>query len=113
LLRRATYDLTGLPPTPEEIDAFLKDTSPDAFARVVERLLASPAYGERWGRHWLDLVRYADTAGDNSDYPVPQMYRYRDWVIAAFNRDLPYDQFVREQLAGDLLPERTTDQLVA
>ncbi|MCI0464560.1 MAG: PSD1 and planctomycete cytochrome C domain-containing protein, partial [Gemmataceae bacterium] len=104
LLRRATFDLTGLPPTPEEIDAFLKDTSPEAFARVVERLLASPAYGERWGRHWLDVVRYADTAGDNSDYPIPQMYKYRNWVIDAFNRDLPYDQFVREQLAGDLMP---------
>src|SRR5262249_36030202 len=103
LLRRATYDLTGLPPTPAEIDAFVNDASPDAFTRVVERLLASPAYGERWGRHWLDLVRYADTAGDNSDYPVPQMYRYRDWVIAAFNRDQPYDEFVREQLAGDLM----------
>jgi hypothetical protein len=104
LLRRATYDLTGLPPTPVEIEAFVKDDSPDAFARVVERLLASPAYGERWGRHWLDVVRYADTAGDNSDYPIPQMYLYRNWVIDAFNRDLPYDQFVREQIAGDLLP---------
>ena len=89
LIRRATYDLTGLPPTPEEIDAFLADDSPEAFAKVVDRLLASPAYGERWGRHWLDVVRYADTAGDNSDYPIPQMYRYRNWVIDAFNRDLP------------------------
>ncbi len=106
LIRRATYDLTGLPPTPEEIDAFLKDASPNAFAKVVERLLASPAYGERWGRHWLDVVRYADTAGDNSDYPFPQMYRYRNWVIDAFNRDLPYDEFVRQQLAGDLLPSK-------
>jgi hypothetical protein len=104
LVRRATFDLTGLPPTPEEIDAFLKDDSPDAFARVVDRLLASRAYGERWGRHWLDVVRYADTAGDNSDYPIPQMVRYRDWVIAAVNRNLPYDEFVRQQLAGDLLP---------
>ncbi|MCI0741743.1 MAG: PSD1 and planctomycete cytochrome C domain-containing protein, partial [Gemmataceae bacterium] len=103
LIRRATFDLTGLPPTPEEIDAFLKDEAPDAFANVVERLLASSAYGERWGRHWLDVVRYADTAGDNSDYPIPQMYKYRDWVIDAFNRDMPYDQFVREQLAGDLM----------
>ena len=102
LLRRSTYDLIGLPPTPEEVNAFLTDPSPDAFARVVERLLASPRYGERWGRHWLDVVRYADTAGDNSDYPIPQLHRYRDWVIAAFNRDLPYDQFVRDQLAGDL-----------
>jgi len=104
LIRRATYDLTGLPPTPEEIDAFLADESRDAFVKVVDRLLASPAYGERWGRHWLDLVRYADTAGDNSDYPVPQLYKYRDWVIRAFNRDKPYDQFLREQLAGDLMP---------
>lgn len=104
LLRRATFDLTGLPPTPEAIAAFKDDASPTAYAQVIERLLASPAYGERWGRHWLDVVRYADTAGDNSDYPIPQMYRYRDWVIDAFNRDMPYDQFVREQLAGDLMP---------
>lgn len=106
LLRRATFDLTGLPPSPEQIDAFLKDTSPTAFEKVVDRLLASPAYGERWGRHWLDLVRYADTAGDNSDYPIPQMHLYRNWVIDAFNRDLPYDEFVRQQLAGDLLPAK-------
>ena len=106
LIRRATYDLTGLPPTPEEIDAFLKDAAPEAFAAVVGRLLASPAYGERWGRHWLDVVRYADTAGDNSDYPIPQIYKYRNWVIDAFNRDLPYDEFVRQQIAGDLLPSK-------
>jgi hypothetical protein len=104
LLRRATYDLTGLPPTPEEIEAFVKDKSPDAFAKVVDRLLASPAYGERWGRHWLDVVRYSDTAGDNSDFPVPQLYRYRNWVIDALNRDMPYDEFVRQQIAGDLMP---------
>src|SRR6186713_2145510 len=103
LIRRATFDLTGLPPTPAEIDTFLADSTPDAFAKVVDRLLASPRYGERWGRYWLDVVRYADTAGDNSDFPIPQMRLYRDWVIASFNRDLPYDQFVREQLAGDLL----------
>jgi hypothetical protein len=117
LLRRATFDLTGLPPTPEEIAAFLADDSPAAFARVVDRLLASPAYGERWGRHWLDLVRYADSAGDNSDYPVPQLYRYRNWVIRAFNQDKPYDQFLREQVAGDLLPaadeKQRLDQIVA
>jgi len=107
LLRRATYDLTGLPPTPEEIAAFLKDETPEAFAKVVDRLLASPAYGERWGRHWLDVVRYADTAGDNSDYPIPQMYRYRNWVIAAFNLDMPYDQFIHAQIAGDLMPARS------
>ena len=110
LIRRATYDLIGLPPTPEEIEAFVNDASPDAFAHVVERLLASPHYGERWGRHWLDVVRYADTAGDNSDFPIPQMHRYRDWVISAINRDLPYDRFVREQLAGDLLPAENEEQ---
>jgi hypothetical protein len=107
-IRRATYDLIGLPPTPEEIDAFLHDESPGAHDRVVERLLGSRQYGERWGRHWLDVVRYADTAGDNSDFPIPQMVRYRDWVIEAFNRDLPYDEFVRQQLAGDLLPATST-----
>ncbi len=104
LLRRITFDLTGLPPTPAEVEAFIRDSTPDAFARVVDRLLDSPAYGERWGRHWLDVVRYADSAGDNSDFPIPQMHRYRDWVIEAFNRDLPFDRFIREQLAGDLLP---------
>ena len=109
LIRRATFDLIGLPPTPAEIDAFLGDTASTAFARVVDRLLASPHYGERWGRHWLDVVRYADTAGDNSDFPIPQIRRYRDWVICAFNRDLPYDQFIREQLAGDLLTAGTAD----
>ncbi len=103
LLRRASYDLTGLPPTIEETDTFLKDPSPGAFEKVVDRLLASQQYGERWGRHWLDVVRYADTSGDNSDYPVPAMSRYRNWVIAAFNKDEPYDQFLRDQLAGDIL----------
>jgi len=106
LLRRVTFDLTGLPPTPDEIAAFLSDTSPTAYARVVERLLASPAYGERWGRHWLDLVRYADTAGENSDHPLPHAWRYRNWVIDAFNRDVPYDAFLRDQIAGDLLAAR-------
>ncbi len=104
LIRRATFDLTGLPPAPQEFDAFLADGSPDAFEKVVDRLLASPGYGERWGRHWLDLVRYADTAGCNSDFPVPSAYKYRDYVISAFNRDKPYDRFLREQVAGDLLP---------
>lgn len=106
LIRRATYDLTGLPPTPEEVEAFLRDRSPRAFEKVVDRLLASPRYGERWGRRWLDLVRYADTAGDSADYPIPQARFYRDYVIASFNRDKPYDQFLREQIAGDLLPYR-------
>ncbi len=110
LIRRVTYDLTGLPPTPEEVDAFLADDSPQAFHRVVDRLLDSPRYGERWGRHWLDVVRYADTAGDNSDYPVPQIYRYRDWVIDAVNRDLPYDEFVRDQIAGDLRGGQTDQE---
>ena len=108
LIRRATFDLIGLPPTPEDVNAFVNDAAdtPTAFAKVVDRLLESAHYGERWGRHWLDVVRYADTAGDNSDYPIPQMVKYRDWVIDAFNRDLPYDQFIREQLAGDLLERR-------
>ncbi len=104
LLRRATFDLTGLPPTEAESRAFLADTSPDAFARVVDRLLASPRYGEKWGRHWLDVARYADSTGNDEDHRYPHAWRYRDYVIEAFNRDLPYDQFVREQLAGDLLP---------
>lgn len=112
LIRRATFDLTGLPPTPEEITAFLADKSDDAFAKVVTRLLDSPRYGERWGRHWLDVVRYADTAGDNSDYPIPQMHRYRDWVIDAFNRDLPYDEFVRDQLAGDLRGGKSEEERI-
>jgi hypothetical protein len=111
LIRRATFDLIGLPPSPEEVEAFLADNSPGAFEKVVDRLLASPHYGERWGRHWLDVVRYADTAGDAADFPVPQAYRYRNYVIRAFNRDTPYDRFLREQIAGDLLPaEPAPDQ---
>ena len=104
LLRRAYFDLIGLPPTPEEIDAFLKDTSPDAYEQVVEKLLASPHYGERWGRHWLDLVRYAETHGHEFDFEIPDAWRYRDYVIRAFNADVPYDRFLTEHLAGDLLP---------
>jgi cytochrome c553 len=103
LLRRATYDLTGLPPTPAEIEAFLEDDSADAFVKVVERLLASPHYGEKWGRHWLDVVRYADTAGETADFPVPDAWRYRNYVINAFNVDRPYDEFIAEQLAGDII----------
>jgi Protein of unknown function (DUF1553)/Protein of unknown function (DUF1549)/Planctomycete cytochrome C len=103
LLRRATFDITGLPPTPDEIDAFVGDASCVAYEKVIDRLLASPHYGERWGRHWLDVVRYADTAGDNADYPIPEAHRYRDYVIDALNADLPFDQFVQEQIAGDLL----------
>jgi hypothetical protein len=104
LLRRVTFDLTGLPPTPEEVDAFVADGAPDGFAKVVDRLLASPRYGERWGQHWLDVARYADTAGNAPDFPVPQAHRYRDWVIQSFNDDKPYDAFIREQIAGDLVP---------
>lgn len=103
LIRRATFDLTGLPPDPDRVEAFAADDRPDAFNRLVEELLASPQYGERWGRYWLDLARYADTAGDNSDYPIPEAYLYRDYVIDAFNADLPYDRFLQEQLAGDIL----------
>ncbi len=103
LIRRATFDLTGLPPTPEEILVFEQDASPQAFETVVDRLLKSPAYGERWGRHWLDVVRYADTAGETADYPVPLAWRYRNYVIDAFNSDKPYDEFLREQVAGDVL----------
>lgn len=103
LIRRATYDLTGLPPTAAEVDAFLADDSPTAFAKVVDRLLDSPQYGVRWGRHWLDVARYADTAGENTDRPLPHAWRYRNWVIESFNRDLPYDEFVRLQIAGDIL----------
>jgi hypothetical protein len=118
LLRRASFDLIGLPPTPDEVQTFLADDSPEAFARVVERLLASPHYGERWGRHWMDLVRYADTAGDNADYPVPEARLYRDYIIDAFNADKPYDQFVREQVAGDILArqgprDRYAEQVIA
>ena len=94
LLRRATFDLTGLPPTEEEIAEFVADDSPEAFERVVSRLLGSPRYGERWGRHWLDVARYADSTGNDEDHRYPYAWRYRDYVIAAFNEDTPYDQFV-------------------
>ncbi|MFN7927013.1 MAG: PSD1 and planctomycete cytochrome C domain-containing protein [Blastocatellia bacterium] len=104
LLRRATFDLTGLPPTTEEMKSFLADNSPDAFKKVVEHLLASPRYGEKWGRNWLDVARYADSTGNDEDHRYPHAWKYRDYVIKAFNDDMPYDQFVREQLAGDLLP---------
>ncbi len=104
LLRRTTFDLIGLPPTEPEIEAFLADNSSDAFAKVVDRLLASPRYGEKWGRHWLDVARYADSTGADEDHRYPYAWRYRDYVISAFNRDLPYNQFVMEQIAGDLMP---------
>jgi hypothetical protein len=112
LLRRLSLDLTGLPPTIEEVDAFLFDNSADAYERQVERLLASPHYGERWGRHWLDAARYADSDGFEKDKPR-FIWKYRDWVIDALNRDLPYDRFVIEQIAGDQLPNPTHDQWVA
>jgi hypothetical protein len=113
LVRRVTLDLTGLPPTPEEVQAFLADRSPTAYEKAVERLLASPAYGERWARHWLDLARYADSDGYEKDTGRPHAWRYRHWVIAALNRDLPFDAFTVEQLAGDLLPGATIEQKVA
>ena len=103
LLRRATFDLTGLPPTEKEIHDFLADKSPKAFEKVVDRLLASPRYGERWGRQWLDVMRYADSTGSDEDHRYPHAWRYRDYVVQAFNDDMPYNQFVREQLAGDIL----------
>lgn len=104
LIRRATYDLTGLPPTYQQVVEFEQDQSPDAFLKVVNRLLESPQYGERWGRHWLDIVRYADTAGENSDRPLPHAWRYRNWVIDSLNKDIPFNAFVQQQLAGDLAP---------
>jgi mono/diheme cytochrome c family protein len=107
LIRRAYLDLTGLPPTPEEVDAFVKDNSADAWSNLIERLLASPRYGERWGRHWLDVARYADEKfASTEDIPYPSAWRYRDWVVQAFNDDMPYDIFVKAQLAGDQMPER-------
>ena len=112
LIRRVSLDLIGLPPTPAEVDAFVADQSPDAYEKVVERLLKSPHYGERWARPWLDLARYADTHGYEKD-PHRTMWPYRDWVIDALNRDMPFDQFTIEQLAGDLLPGATADQKIA
>jgi hypothetical protein len=118
LIRRATFDLTGLPPTPAEVEAFVADRSPDAFARVVDRLLASPHYGEKWGRHWLDVARYADTNGMDENVHYGNAWRYRDYVVASFNRDRPYYEFLTEQVAGDLLPpapeeDRRNEQLIA
>jgi hypothetical protein len=103
LIRRVNYDLNRLPPTPEEIDAFVNDKSPDAYERVVDRLLASPHYGERWARHWLDVVRFGESNGFERDLPRPNAWRYREWVASALNADTPYDEFVRLQLAGDVL----------
>ena len=113
LLRRATIDMTGLPPTQEEIQQFLADKSPNAWEKVVDRLLASPAYGERWARHWLDVARYADSNGFKADETRPNIWRYRDYVIDAFNSDKPYDRFIKEQIAGDELYPGDPDALVA
>ena len=112
LIRRLALDLTGLPPRIDEVDSFLNDDRPEAYGRLVDRLLASPHFGERWGRHWLDVARYADSNGYSVDAPR-SIWKYRDWVIAAVNHGLPYDEFVIEQLAGDLLPNATVDQKVA
>src|SRR5262249_19326031 len=113
LLRRVYYDLIGLPPTPEEVAAFLAHPSPNAYEKVVDRLLASPHYGERWARHWLDLVRYAETNGYEFDQVKPNAWRYRDYVIKSFNEDKPYDRFLKEQLAGDELEPVAPDGLIA
>jgi hypothetical protein len=113
LIRRVTYDLTGLPPTLEETDAFVNDKSPKAWEKVVDRLLASPHYGEQWGRHWLDVVRFAESDGYEYDTHRPDAYRYRDYVVRAFNEDKPYNEFVREQLAGDEMDANNQDYLVA
>ncbi len=113
LIRRLSLDLTGLPPTPEEVAAFVEDASPDAYEKLVERLLASPHYGERWGRHWLDVARYAESEGYESNHPRPYAWRYRDYVVSSFNSDKPFDRFIREQVAGDELEPASDENLVA
>src|SRR5262249_31920208 len=113
LLRRVTFDLTGLAPTPEETKAFLSDNSPNAYEKVVDRLLASPRFGERWAQHWLDVVRYAATEGFKTDRPRTEAWRYRDYVIKSFNDDRPYDRFVRQQIAGDELEPNSQEALIA
>ncbi|VTS02881.1 PSD1 and planctomycete cytochrome C domain-containing protein [Tuwongella immobilis] len=110
LLRRVTFDLTGLPPTLAELDAFERDTSPAAFEKVVDRLLASPRFGEHWGRHWLDLARFGESTGPSRNIPYPHAWRYRDYIIDAFNRDIPYNRLITEQIAGDLLPASNSDE---
>src|SRR5581483_11278021 len=107
LIRRVYFDLIGLPPSPEDVTAFVNDKNPKAFEGVVDKLLASPQFGERWGRHWLDVARYAESSGKERNYTFPHAWRYRDYVIASFNADKPYDRFIREQIAGDLLPAKT------
>jgi hypothetical protein len=113
LCRRVYYDLTGLPPTPDEIDAFVKDSSPGAYERLIDKLLASPHYGEKWGRHWLDVVRFAESNGYERDGPKPYAWRYRDYVIKSFNADKPYDRFIKEQLAGDEIDRDDPDAVIA
>src|SRR6201999_3452706 len=113
LLKRATFGLTGLPPATDEIEQFVQDASPDAYDRLLDRLLASPHYGERWGRHWLDVARYADSNGFEHDFDRPNAWRYRDYVIRSFNQDTPFNVFLREQIAGDELDWVTKDTLIA
>ncbi len=113
LIRRLSFDLTGLPPTPREVEAFVHDPSPDAYESLVDRLLASPHYGERWARYWLDLVRYAETHGYERDDPKPNAWKYRDWVVRSLNADKPYDRFLIEQLAGDEMPDATFETKIA
>ncbi|MFP6620515.1 MAG: DUF1549 domain-containing protein, partial [Pirellulaceae bacterium] len=113
LIRRVTLDLLGLPPTPQEVTQFLEDRRPDAYQRLVDRLLASPHYGERWARPWMDLCHYADTDGYLTDQQRPVAWRYRDWLVRALNQNMPFDQFTIEQLAGDLLPGATMEQKLA
>src|SRR5262245_21539543 len=113
LTRRVTFDLTGLPPTPDEVEAFLRDESPDAYEKVVDRLLASPRHGERWARHWMDAARFAETHGHDQDRPRPNAWPYRDYLIRSFNNDKPYARFIQEQLAGDVLFPGNADGIVA
>ena len=113
LIRRLHYDLTGLPPSFAAVEAFARDTAPEAYERLVDRLLASPQFGERWGRHWLDVIRYAETNSYERDAAKPFVWRYRDYIVRAFNEDKPYDQFIREQVAGDELDEVTPESMVA
>lgn len=113
LIRRVYFDLIGLPPSPAEVQSFIRDRSPNAFTKVVDRLLASPQYGERWGRHWLDLVRYSDSTGYEFDRDRPTAHLYRDWVVQAFNKDMPYDEFVRQQIAGDQIHPGNRDSVIA
>ena len=113
LLRRLAFDLVGLPPTADELDAFVADPAPDAYEKQVDRLLASPHFGERQARHWLDVARFAETNGYERDAEKPHAWRYRDWVVKAFNDDMPFDRFVLEQLAGDELPDRSEATAIA